>query len=211
MTLICLEGKSNHLPCRLQAVAEGVEWFIYNRTPAYDDILRHMQPDLPEARPCHPETSESAPFLNEAETGARPNDHVGSTCFVRLRQLNNNNSLPMFFCNSESDAKVRKAKRRLLSPVTLLKHLAEWMYQQLPSPDLKDILPIGFEVTRGAITLGNDSTPNILIGNFKRATGTFGLQPVSLRMVSMTFTPARRSHCCCSLGQSLTHTSKFII
>ena len=72
-----------------------MEWFIYNRTPAYDDILRHMQPDLPEAR--HPETSESAPFLNGAGTSARPDDYVGSTCFVRLRQVNNNKSLRMVF------------------------------------------------------------------------------------------------------------------
>lgn len=27
-------------------VAEGVEWFIYNRTPAYDDIIKQMVPDL---------------------------------------------------------------------------------------------------------------------------------------------------------------------
>jgi hypothetical protein len=76
-------------------VAEGVEWFIYNRTPAYDDILRHMQPDLPEARSPHPETSESAPFSNEADTSARPDDYMGSACFARLRQVNNNNSLPV--------------------------------------------------------------------------------------------------------------------
>jgi hypothetical protein len=27
-------------------VAEGVEWFIYNRTPAYDDIIKQMAPGL---------------------------------------------------------------------------------------------------------------------------------------------------------------------
>lgn len=80
--LILSEGKSDHLPCRLKAVAEGVEWLIYNRTPAFDDILRHMQPDFPEVPPRHPETSESAPFLNDAETSTLPVDNEKGSCFV---------------------------------------------------------------------------------------------------------------------------------
>lgn len=79
--LILSEGKSDHLPCRLKAVAEGVEWLIYNRTPAFDDILRHMQPDLPEVPSRHPET-ESAPFLNDAETSTLPVDNEKGSCFV---------------------------------------------------------------------------------------------------------------------------------
>lgn len=51
-------GKSSHLPCRLQVVADGVEWFIYNRTPAYDDILKHMQPEAAEALSRQPTSSE---------------------------------------------------------------------------------------------------------------------------------------------------------
>lgn len=44
--------------------------------------------------------------------------------------------------------------------------------------ELKTVLPIGFELIRGAVILGNDSTPTILVANFKRATGTFGFQTV---------------------------------
>ena len=110
-----------------------------------------------------------------------------------------------------SEAKMRKTRRYALLPYNLLKQFARWIYRQLPDLDYKEALPIGFEIIRGAITLGNDSTPNILIGNFKKATGTFGLQPVSLewkfdhRSIHQTLTP------CSSLDQSLTHTSKFII
>ena len=84
MPPILSEGKSHHLPCRLQAVAEGVEWFIYNRTPAYDDILRHMQPDPPEILSRRPGTSESAP-LNDGETSALPATSEKSE-FTCLRQ-----------------------------------------------------------------------------------------------------------------------------
>jgi hypothetical protein len=31
------------LPCKIRVHAEGVEIFIYNRTPAYDEIVRRMQ------------------------------------------------------------------------------------------------------------------------------------------------------------------------
>jgi hypothetical protein len=209
MTLIPSEGKSHHLPCRLQAVAEGMEWFIYNRTPAYDDILRHMQPDLPEALSRHPETGESAPFLNDEETSALPIESERGECFVCLRQCTTTVAY-LLFGKPASGTKVRKAKRYVLLPLTPLKPFAKWIYRQLPALDLKETLPIGFEVIRGAITLGNDSTPNVLIGNFKRATGTFGLQPVSCRMESRT------PHLSCSLcsrspDQSSTRTSKFII
>jgi len=33
------EGVNSKLPCRIVLVLEGVEWFIYNRTPAYDAVL----------------------------------------------------------------------------------------------------------------------------------------------------------------------------
>jgi len=30
------------LPCRISIVLEGLEFFFYNRTPAFDDILEQM-------------------------------------------------------------------------------------------------------------------------------------------------------------------------
>jgi hypothetical protein len=33
------EGVNSKLPCRVNLVVEGLEWFIYNRTPAYDAVL----------------------------------------------------------------------------------------------------------------------------------------------------------------------------
>lgn len=50
-----------------------------------------------------------------------------------------------------------------------------WLKQQLPSLDPKDLLPIGIEATEGAIVCGNGSTPSLLVAEFKKAEGTFGI------------------------------------
>ncbi|KAF8320822.1 hypothetical protein DL93DRAFT_2163795 [Clavulina sp. PMI_390] len=147
-----VEEKSDHLPCRLKAVADGVEWFIYNRNAAYDDILRHLHPDAPE-------------LLSQR----RPETRATSVVEELVEPENQR-------------AWMKIAIAILTYPLRLLRPLIAWLIRQLPSLQAKDILPIAFEVTRGAITLGNDSMPSIFIANFKRATGTYGLQPSRSRL-----------------------------
>ncbi|KAG5639402.1 hypothetical protein H0H81_002934 [Sphagnurus paluster] len=53
--------------------------------------------------------------------------------------------------------------------------IATWIKRQLPSLDPKDLLPLGIEITKGAITCGNNSTPNLLVAEFQRSEGTFGV------------------------------------
>jgi hypothetical protein len=87
--------------------------------------------------------------------------------------MNDPSYLAMTQCGKR--AKVRKTRRYALLPYDLLKQFTDGFTVL----DYKEALPMGFEIIRRAITLGNDSMPNILIGNFKK-TGTFSLQPVSL-------------------------------
>lgn len=53
-----------------------------------------------------------------------------------------------------------------------------WVRRQLPTLDPKDLLPLGIEVTKGAITCGNPSTPNLLVAEFQRTEGMFGIVQV---------------------------------
>jgi hypothetical protein len=50
-----------------------------------------------------------------------------------------------------------------------------WFKRQLPSLDPKDLLPVGIEATKGAIVCGNGSTPSLLVAEFSKAEGTFGI------------------------------------
>ncbi|KAJ7462379.1 hypothetical protein B0H11DRAFT_1923358 [Mycena galericulata] len=58
-----------------------------------------------------------------------------------------------------------------------------WVRRQLPTLDPKDLLPLGIEVTKGAITCGNPSTPNLLVAEFHRTEGMFGIVQALLRYV----------------------------
>ncbi|KAH8880650.1 hypothetical protein GQ53DRAFT_833110 [Thozetella sp. PMI_491] len=40
------EARKARLPCRINVALLGLEWFIYNRTPAYDSVLAGMTDDL---------------------------------------------------------------------------------------------------------------------------------------------------------------------
>ena len=41
-------NKKPALSCRLHTSLEGLEWFIYNRTAAYDNIVNAMESSAPE-------------------------------------------------------------------------------------------------------------------------------------------------------------------
>lgn len=53
-----------------------------------------------------------------------------------------------------------------------------WIKRQLPHFDPNDLLPFGIEVIKGAIICGNSSTPNLLVAEFTRTEGTFGVVKV---------------------------------
>jgi hypothetical protein len=53
-----------------------------------------------------------------------------------------------------------------------------WVRGQLPTLDPKDLLPLGIHIQKGAIILGNPSTPSLLVAEFQDALGTYGITPV---------------------------------
>jgi hypothetical protein len=67
-----------------------------------------------------------------------------------------------------------------------IKVALSWIGRQLPNLDPKDLLPVGIEATNSAIICGNPSTPELLVSEFRKAEGTYGLVPVcalSLRLL----------------------------
>ncbi|KAF9070624.1 hypothetical protein BDP27DRAFT_1401949 [Rhodocollybia butyracea] len=65
---------------------------------------------------------------------------------------------------------------RSRAPAFLI-NFVTWIREQLPNLDPKDLLPLGIEVSTGSIICGNASTPNLLVAEFKRVEGTFGIVP----------------------------------
>lgn len=76
---------------------------------------------------------------------------------------------------------------------TFIKRGVGWFQQQLPNLDPKDLLPISLEVLKGAITIGNASTPNLLAAEFQRGEGTYGIVDVGLFRVPSAIACANNS------------------
>lgn len=57
----------------------------------------------------------------------------------------------------------------------------------MPSLDPKDLLPLGIEVSKGVVVVGNESTPTLLRADFKSAEGTYGVVPVCLSPLLLLF------------------------
>lgn len=64
---------------------------------------------------------------------------------------------------------------------SVFRNTLEWLRSQLPRIEFKDLLPISMEVEKGAIICGNASTPNLLVAEYKKAEGTYGVVPVSFQ------------------------------
>lgn len=61
-----------------------------------------------------------------------------------------------------------------------LRSLVDSISGQLPDLDPKSLLPFSFEALKGSIICGNPSTPTVLVAEFKRTEGIYGLVPVSI-------------------------------
>ncbi|KAF7126202.1 hypothetical protein CNMCM5793_002624 [Aspergillus hiratsukae] len=136
-----LKGADN-LPCRIAIQFYGLEWFIYNRTPAYDSIIAGFgQPidgDDPTAPPSPTKPQEtgrdsSNPQLKETN---QVNRHNETDTERRGSQ------------NVESEQEIGKSLSRLLR-----------------------LLPLQIACDKGAIVIGNENTRSVLTSTFDSGTG----------------------------------------
>lgn len=65
-----------------------------------------------------------------------------------------------------------------------LKRALVWLKLQLPNFDPKNLLPMGIEATKGAIICGNASTPSLLVAEFSKVEGTYGIVQVGSHQFS---------------------------
>ncbi|KAH9083360.1 hypothetical protein EDB83DRAFT_2538792 [Lactarius deliciosus] len=135
--------------CRFHATFEGFEWFLYNRTAAFDNIVAQMdaKTPVPERRAQSPAAaSHLRQIFTKSPAGG---DHIAQT---------------------------PRARAWFTTP-KFVRRFTQWLRKQLPDLDFKDLLPLSFEGINGGIVLGNMSTSNILVAEFTRADGVFGTVP----------------------------------
>ncbi|KAG8685430.1 hypothetical protein FRC09_014744, partial [Ceratobasidium sp. 395] len=139
-------NQSDDLPCRVHIFMEGIEWFIYNRTPSYDAIVEKFGvPDIlnvensAETPGGTPQSAVIVPTYPPAPSSSRRSSsiHEDNTFWNRLRK-------------------------------------AVW-HIRMPEINFNEILPVGLVIRKGALTIGNDSTPSILIMDLAGGNGTYGV------------------------------------
>ncbi|SJK97793.1 uncharacterized protein ARMOST_01048 [Armillaria ostoyae] len=132
-------------PCRIQVSFQGFEWFLYNRTAAYENIISQMASKSSSYHKTRRSSTECRQSFQTTDFGTptpQPSSVLGA---LRLR-----------------------------TP-TFLQDAFTWFKRQLPTLDPKELLPIGLDATKGVIICGNSSTPNLLVAEFQRAEGNLGI------------------------------------
>ncbi|OOF99473.1 hypothetical protein ASPCADRAFT_137976 [Aspergillus carbonarius ITEM 5010] len=145
--------KSTHsLPCRITAKLYGLEWFIYNRTPAYEGILAGFTPPPPSpsfTRPQYPGSNTLDPRLKDEKSDVSAGPATDQTSALH------------------GDRRESSAKD------TIASEAVEGSEQEIGESvsRLLRLLPMRIECDKGAIVIGNENTRSVLTTNFDGATG----------------------------------------
>ena len=137
--------KNSSLPCRIDVSLRGLEWFVYNRTPAYDDILEGL-------------TKETAPEVEHGESGA--NEQPG----LRNRRAHQNGRSEIDHSVAHTSSNPQHKFEKAAQSTSGSDEEAEGAAS--PSPELPAILqflPIHLECEKVAMVMGNDRSPAIFV------------------------------------------------
>lgn len=152
-----VDRRVKELPCRVLVKSRGVEWFIYNRSPAYDTIFESMREGdgSKHSRDTSPAPRDLRPWENVSENVVYPQvNHAGTEDKDNRR--------------SEVDEIKDGVLSSSISTSSSAKDSAPY---NNPPPALVNILPIRIECNRGAIVMGNRNTRSILTVRFDSAHG----------------------------------------
>lgn len=201
-------------PARLKLAIEGIEWYIYNRSPAFDIIEENLKnaatstdscPSSPDSRheSLHQETSQHSRSINEpandenlppqeqdtssdetnkdyaSDSNSSPSSKTQSTKYSKIAALvshlqsikeinsNNSNSDNGGSNSNDSDDNSRHVEKSGHSSHPLLTHGDSMILQ---------LLPIDLKFNKGAVIIGNKTTPSLLVFQFASGTGSVDVE-----------------------------------
>ncbi|OAT07150.1 fermentation associated protein [Blastomyces gilchristii SLH14081] len=165
---------ANRLPCRLELTLHGLEWFVYNRSAAYDSILSgfgytlRREPsgsDNDQNDHTGKNNDDELESPNSAQTGkgsidskdsAKSPSGVGSTPSERSKIANN--------------TRIRSSRKELPSQESR-KSCSSSSTEEVSRSKLLALLPLGLVCNKGAMVMGNENTKTFLTAKFERASG----------------------------------------
>ncbi|KAK0641592.1 hypothetical protein B0T16DRAFT_333952 [Cercophora newfieldiana] len=167
---------SPKLPCRINVSLLGLEWFIYNRTPAYDSILAGLTE--PEDGPADPapeagddeKSKEAAPRMrrrrsrrleaSETDKTTHSADHIGKSWNVR-----NLSNRMQEGSNRRRSSSSRSSSSESSSPDPGSLGDSDGL------PLLLQLYPVHLSCDTAAVVMGNENTKSVLIVKAKSFSG----------------------------------------
>lgn len=137
-----------NLPCRICVKARGLEWFVYNRSSAYDFILKNMSN-------VEEEKVDAAMDAEEPKNGKSVSQEIFG--------IDETISAPAQQADKEGHSS--------FPPLSAQSSLHQDSEVMPALPSLLQILPVKIECSKGAIVMGNQNTRSILKAKFEIATG----------------------------------------
>lgn len=190
--------KKKELPCRIHVRVHGLEWFLYNRSPAYNEIIRRMEEQVEmsatedDSQDSQTSGARKRSAWHHEERHRSDEDHRRSTS-GRARHP------PSFLscadlCSSCIDlgSNERSApfdNAHIKPPIPTAAFEPPSVETTAVSTDwLREALPLEVEIITGSLVVGNDATPSLMILGFKGAEGTYSAEAVSERAPSVPLT-----------------------
>ncbi|PYH94214.1 fermentation associated protein [Aspergillus ellipticus CBS 707.79] len=143
---------TDSLPCRITAKLYGLEWFVYNRTPAYEGILAGFPPPQPSPSFTRPQY----PGSNTLDTNLKDSKPETSSASV-----------------SDHPSASHGDRGKSAGKDTVASDAAEGSGQEV-GEDLSKflrLLPMKLECDKGAIVMGNENTRSVLTITFDGGVG----------------------------------------
>ena len=171
------EKKNDLTEARIAVNVTGLEWFVYNRTPAYDAIIAANQAST---------STETQGDVTWATKGAHGSIGQSLTSNTFRRSVDEKQSLPPSSSGESSlqkQAEAQHSEKAMQNaprtPTPTPADTASTMSDGQPREAsvasfytlMLKFLPVGVECTKGAISLGNESTRAIVVTTFVKAKG----------------------------------------
>ncbi|KAJ6444325.1 fermentation associated protein [Purpureocillium lavendulum] len=144
------------LPCRINVKLVGLEWFVYNRSPAYDTIVAGLAEDCPAVA----RSSDLFDAKEKADLRSRSNGQNGGSDPSSFSQRPNGNGVEK---PSQGSRQTGPASTRSSADLESTSDGARTNDDDNQLPFLLQLFPIRVECQKSALVVGNDNTKAILI------------------------------------------------
>lgn len=167
--------KASRLPCRINVALSGLEWFIYNRSAAYDAVLAGMTEEVvqPPAVPLPTDSGGASSKLRsrQAKRTERSPNGLGQNRMSEKESLD--------LRGQEADHKTDNERPKPMYGATFQSsgsdegngHNKTGTESEPELPLMLQLFPIHLECQKAAVVMGNENTRAILIVKAKALSG----------------------------------------